>query len=65
MPSSAPDAARDRADVYHAQLCRVAYLAGFYEARARHTGNLDLAELVRQLTEAVSERSLDAELDTN
>jgi hypothetical protein len=55
MPISAPDTVRDRADLYHAQLCRVAYLAGFYEARARHTGNPDLAELVRQLTDVVSQ----------
>jgi hypothetical protein len=42
---------RDRADRYHQQLCRVAYLVGFYGARAGHTHNPDLAELVRQLDE--------------
>jgi hypothetical protein len=42
---------RNRADRYHEQLCRVAYLVGFYGARAGHTRNPDLAELVRQLDE--------------
>lgn len=42
---------RKRADRYHQQLCRVAYLVGFYGARAGHTSNPDLAELVRQLEE--------------
>ena len=42
---------RDRADRYHQQLCRVAYLIGFYGARAGHTRNVDLADLVRQLDE--------------
>ena len=42
---------RDRADRYHQQLCQVAYLIGFYGARAGHTRNADLADLVRQLDE--------------
>jgi hypothetical protein len=42
---------RGRADRYHEQLCRVAYLVGYYGARAGHTRNPDLAELVRQLDE--------------
>jgi hypothetical protein len=42
---------RERADRYHRQLCQVAYLIGFYGARAGHTHNSDLAELVRQLEE--------------
>ena len=46
-------AARDRrrAARYNDQLCRVAYLVGFYGARAGHTNNGDLAELVRHLDE--------------
>ena len=42
---------RSRADRYHDQLCRIAYLVGFYSARAGHTRNPDLADLVRQLDE--------------
>jgi hypothetical protein len=42
---------RQRADRYHAQLCQIAYLVGFYGARAGHTHNGDLADLVRQLDE--------------
>lgn len=42
---------RDRADRYHRQLCEIAYLIGFYGARAGHTHNTDLAELVRRLEE--------------
>ena len=42
---------RRRADRYHEQLCRVAYLVGFYGARAGHTRNPDLAALVRALDE--------------
>lgn len=44
---------RVRAERYHEQLCRVAYLVGFYGARAQHTGNDDLRELVGQLAAAV------------
>ncbi|HET9137924.1 hypothetical protein [Actinophytocola sp.] len=57
MPEAATDATtagireRGRADRYHEQLCRVAYLVGFYGARAGHTRNPDLTELVRQLDE--------------
>jgi hypothetical protein len=47
--------ARERADSYHEQLCRVAYLVGFYGARAGHTRNPDLAELVRRLDEITRE----------
>jgi hypothetical protein len=50
-------APRERADRYHEQLCRVAYLVGFYGARAGHTDNADLAELVRQLDEVTREQS--------
>jgi hypothetical protein len=42
---------RIRADRYHDQLCRVAYLVGFYTARANHTRNQDLTDLVRALEE--------------
>jgi hypothetical protein len=42
---------RDRADRYHQQVCQIAYLIGFYGARAGHTRNHDLADLVRQLDE--------------
>ncbi len=42
---------RDRADRYHQQLCQIAYLIGFYGARAGHTHNSDLADLVRRLDE--------------
>lgn len=42
---------RQRADRYHAQLCQIAYLVGFYGARAGHTHNSDLADLVHQLDE--------------
>ena len=42
---------RDRANRYHRQLCQVAYLIGYYGARAGHTRNADLADLVRQLDE--------------
>ena len=42
---------RTRADQYHQQLCQVHYLIGFYGARAGHTHNTDLADLVRQLEE--------------
>ena len=42
---------RERADRYHRQLCQVAYLIGFYGARAGHTRNADLADLVRRLDE--------------
>ena len=42
---------RDRADRYHRQLCQVAYLIGFYGARAGHTRNTDLADLVNRLDE--------------
>jgi hypothetical protein len=44
-----------RAERYHDQLCRVAYLVGFYGARAGHTRNADLADLVRQLDELTRE----------
>jgi hypothetical protein len=47
---------RDRADRYHQQLCRVAYLVGFYGARAGHTHNPDLAELVRLLDEITQDQ---------
>jgi hypothetical protein len=47
---------RSRADRYHDQLCRVAYLVGFYGARAGHTRNTDLADLVRQLDEITQDR---------
>ncbi|HEV2779774.1 MAG TPA: hypothetical protein VGX25_10290 [Actinophytocola sp.] len=47
---------RDRADRYHQQLCRVAYLIGFYGARAGHTENPDLADLVRQLDEITQDQ---------
>jgi hypothetical protein len=47
---------RGRADRYHEQLCRVAYLVGYYGARADHTSNPDLAELVRQLDEITRDR---------
>ncbi len=46
---------RRRADRYHEQLCRIAYLVGFYGARAGHTRNPDLADLVRQLDEITRE----------
>jgi hypothetical protein len=46
-----------RADRYHDQLCRVAYLVGFYGARAGHTRNTDLADLVHQLDEITRERA--------
>ena len=47
------EAARERirADRYHQQLCQVHYLIGFYGARAGHTGNTDLADLVQALVE--------------
>jgi len=48
---------RRRADRYHDQLCRIAYLVGFYGARAGHTSNTDLADLVRQLDEITQDRS--------
>jgi hypothetical protein len=50
-----PARERDRADRYHEQLCRVSYLVGFYGARAGHTRNSDLAELVRRLDEITRE----------
>lgn len=46
---------RRRADRYHDQLCRIAYLVGFYGARAGHTRNPDLADLVRALDEITQE----------
>lgn len=46
---------RDRADRYHSQLCQISYLIGFYGARAGHTHNHDLADLVRQLEEITRE----------
>ena len=42
---------RTRAARYQEQLCRLAYLIGFYGARAGHTGNGDLADLVSKLEE--------------
>jgi hypothetical protein len=42
---------RTRADHYHLQLCQLHYLIGFYGARAGHTHNADLADLVRRLEE--------------
>jgi hypothetical protein len=51
---------RSRADRYHEQLCRVAYLIGFYGARAGHTHNRDLAELVRQLDEITRDQVSDS-----
>jgi hypothetical protein len=57
MTDTIPREARDRqrADRYHAQLCQIAYLVGFYGARAGHTDNSDLADLVRQLDEITKE----------
>jgi hypothetical protein len=46
---------RTRADRYHDQLCRIAYLVGFYTARANHTRNPDLADLVNALDEITSD----------
>jgi hypothetical protein len=46
---------RDRADRYHGQLCQIAYLIGFYGARAGHTHNNDLADLVSRLEEITRE----------
>jgi hypothetical protein len=46
-----PETDRARAARYHDQLCRIAYLVGFYTSRASHTANPDLTDLVRQLTE--------------
>jgi hypothetical protein len=46
---------RERADRLHRQLCQVAYLIGFYGARAGHTGNTDLADLVQRLDEITSD----------
>jgi hypothetical protein len=51
---------RHRADRYHDQLCRIAYLVGFYSARAGHTRNPDLAELVRALDEITREPATDS-----
>ena len=53
MSDTATPETRDsrRADRYHDQLCQIAYLVGFYGARAGHTGNVDLADLVRRLDE--------------
>lgn len=55
MNDAVARATRERADRYHEQLCKVAYLVGFYGARAGHTDNADLADLVRALDEVTRE----------
>ena len=57
MTNATERSARDRtrADRYHEQLCRIAYLVGFYTGRANHTRNPDLADLVRALDEITSD----------
>jgi hypothetical protein len=48
--------AEERADsrAKDAQLSDVSWLAGYYGSTAQKTGNTDLAELVRQLTEVLA-----------